>query len=65
LLVRSLHTWRFLVRIYISSSEEDLPVARELVDGLGRHFSPAAATAHTIYNPLDDPTLAGKDEGSA
>src|SRR5258708_14115139 len=53
---------RFLVRIYMSSSEEDLPVARALVDGLGRHFSPAAAAGHTIYNPLDDPELAGKDE---
>jgi TIR domain-containing protein len=52
------------VRIYISCSEEDLPVARALVDGLGRHFSPAAAAGHTIYNPLDDPELAGKDEGA-
>jgi hypothetical protein len=48
----------------MSCSEEDLPVARQLVDGLGRHFSPAAAAAHTIYNPLDDPELAGKDEGA-
>src|SRR5260370_19632253 len=48
----------------MSSSEEDLPVARALVDGLGRHFSPAAAAGHTIYNPLDDPELAGKDEGA-
>ena len=52
------------MRIYISCSEEDLPVARALVDGLGRHFSPAAAAAHRIYNPLDDPELAGKDEGA-
>jgi hypothetical protein len=52
------------VRIYISCSEDDLPFARELVDGLSRHFSPAAVAAHTIYNPLDDPELAGKDEGA-
>jgi hypothetical protein len=50
------------VRIYMSSSEVDLPIARDLVDGMRRHFSGAAAAAHTIYNPLDDPTLAGQDE---
>src|SRR5260370_41010044 len=48
----------------MSCSEEDLAVARELVDGLSGHFSPAAAAAHTIYNPLDDLELAGKDEGA-
>src|SRR5262249_47491550 len=42
--------------------EDDLPVARALADGMRRHFSTAAAAAHTIYNPLDDPTLAGQDE---
>lgn len=50
------------MRIYMSSSEDDLAVASELEEGLRRHFSSADAAANTIYNPLNDPMLAGQDE---
>ncbi|MGZ6391686.1 MAG: toll/interleukin-1 receptor domain-containing protein, partial [Ktedonobacterales bacterium] len=50
------------MRIYISSAREDLPVARELAGLLTRHPDVASTGDTTIYNPLDDPALAGKSE---
>jgi TIR domain len=50
------------MRIYISCAPEDLPRARELAELVAHHPSVASASATTIYNPLDDPALSGKNE---
>ncbi len=52
------------MRIYISSATEDLPLARQLASLLARHPSGASIGDTTIYNPLDDPNLAEKDESA-
>ena len=50
------------MRIYISCAPEDQPLARQLAELVARHPSVAGGGETTIYNPLDDPDLSGKDE---
>jgi hypothetical protein len=50
------------MRIYISCAREDLPLAQQLAELVAHHPSVSSAGDTTIYNPLDDPDLSGKDE---
>jgi hypothetical protein len=50
------------MRLYISCAPEDLPLARQLAELVAHHPAVASAGDTTIYNPLDDPALSGKDQ---
>ncbi len=50
------------MRIYISSSREDLPLARRLADLVARQPALAGDSSLTIYTPLDNMALAGTED---
>jgi hypothetical protein len=53
------------MRIYISSSREDLSVARRLAGQLPSHPILADASEVIVYTPLDNMALAGTDDASS
>src|SRR5215813_11593560 len=53
------------MRIYISSSREDLPVARNLANQLPSHSTLADVGEVIVYTPLDNLALAGTEDTSS
>src|SRR5579885_2944890 len=53
------------MRIYISSSRDDLPIARQLASQLPSHPLLADTGEVIVYTPLDNMALAGTDDAGS